>query len=181
MQSSRVTAIAVFQFCNAAYQGPRSTGGEPSSVAPTVSGWVRPRVPRAGPARVAAGGEAAARRRPVHLQHASGAARCPPEMQKPHDGIAGLSVVTHRDACRPVSAGFRVGVSQASSIGLPSFLGHGSHPLERLELTPLPASRQVISSPGAHRRDWRLSPADSSPLGRPAVGRRETGLCRCPP
>jgi len=52
---------------------------------------------------------------------------------KPRKDFAGLSVATHRGARRPIVAGFEVGVSEDSSIGLPSFQSHGSHPVERLQ------------------------------------------------
>jgi hypothetical protein len=48
-----------------------------------------------------------------------------PRNAKPREDFAGLSFATHRDACRPVITGLEVGVSDASSIGLPSTVEYG--------------------------------------------------------
>jgi len=55
---------------------------------------------------------------PVVGGHAN--ARMPFTNAKPRDALAGLSFATHRDVCRPVVTGLKVGVSDDSSIGLPS-------------------------------------------------------------
>lgn len=69
-----------------------------------------------------------------------------PRNAKPREDFAGLSVATHRGARRPVVAGFRVWVPEASSIGLPSLHVHGSHPLERPQLTPISGERQEVAA-----------------------------------
>jgi hypothetical protein len=69
-----------------------------------------------------------------------------PRNAKPRDLFAGLSVATHRGACRPVVAGFKGWVSEDSSIGLPSFHEHEIYRIKRLQLTPFSRPRQGASA-----------------------------------